>query len=311
MSTTTPPKTVAAPKRGIDTKALVPTNLQEAAARVADTRKAMIAANREVANATWSDKSLSPEERERFTSVCRSLGLNNALGHAEILGGKFYVTHKGLLHLLNADGRMWRIEGTSVAPGEPDHEFWADHEDDKVWRTTITLWHADKPDQVWSYTDFGVASIAKFSGKQMSAPQMAKKRAEHRAIRAVLTIDIPSADEMLEETFVTAAFTSAANASVKVLGEIPLEPKPQALESKPQAAPATAAKPTIERPAVEQVLERATEAEIRIEHVFAQAAKLSGKKVESTRDLATLDDATLTTLANEIAAFGPEPEATR
>lgn len=304
MSTTTPPKTVAATKRGIDTKALVPANLQEAAARVADTRKAMIAANREVANATWSDKSLSPEERERFTSVCRSLGLNNALGHAEILGGKFYVTHKGLLHLLNADGRMWRIEGTSVAPGEPDHEFWADNEDDKVWRTTITLWHADKPDQVWSYTDFGVASIAKFSGKQMSAPQMAKKRAEHRAIRAVLTIDIPSADEMLEETFVTAAFTTAANASANVLGEIPLEPKPQ-------AAPAPTAKATIERPAVEKVLELATEAEIRIEHVFAQAAKLSGKTIASTRDLATLDDATLTTLANEIAAFGPEPEATR
>lgn len=309
MSTTTPPKTVAPTKRGIDTKALVPTNLQEAAARVADTRKAMIAANREVANATWSDKSLSPEERERFTSVCRSMGLDPALGHAEILGGKLYVTHKGLLHKLNEDGRMWRIEGTHVLPGEPDHEFWADHEEDKVWRTTITLWKTDKPEQVWSYTDFGVASPGKFSGKMITAPQMAKKRAEHRAMRAVLTIGIPSADEIFEETFVTAAFTTAANASANVLGEIPLDPTEA--KPKPQAAPAPTAKATIERPAVEKVLDLATEAEIRIEHVFAQAAKLSGKTIASTRDLATLDDATLTTLANEIAAFGPEPEATR
>lgn len=308
MTTTTPPKTVPAAKRGIDTKALAPTNLQDAATRVAETRRAMIAANREVANATWSDKSLSPEERERFTSVCRSLGLNNALGHAEILGGKFYVTHKGLLHLLNADGRMWRIEGAAVAPDAPDHQFWAVDEGDKVWRTTITLWHADKPDQVWSYTDFGVASPAKFATKQMSAPQMAKKRAEHRAIRAVLTIDIPSADEMLEETFVTAAFTEAAPPKVD-LGDIPLDVP--AAKPQPKAEPKPAPKPTVERPAVEACLSAMNAAGMTIEQLYEDASRISGKKIGSTRDLAGLDDATLTTLSNEIAAFGAEPEGTR
>lgn len=48
-----------------------------------------------------------------------------------------------------------------------------------------------------------------------------------------------------------------------------------------------------------------------IEQLYEDASRISGKKIGSTRDLAGLDDQTLTTLGNEIAAFGAEPEGTR
>lgn len=96
------------------------------------------------------------------------------------------------------------------------------------------------------------------------------------------------------------------------LGEIPLEPPSAkaAANPKPQAKPATN-RPTLERPAVEACLAAMNAAGMKIEELFADATRLAGKPIGSTRDLASLDDTMLGTLAQEIAAFGTEPEATR
>lgn len=279
--------------------------LQHAAQQIAEQRKAMIVANRAIANATWTDKALTAEERTRYTDACRALGLNPALGHAEIMGGRIYVTHKGLLHLLNSGGYEWEIHGAAVTEGA-DYEFWCEREGQYVWRATIEARRATEPGRKWLYTDFGVAHPSEFDGPhkaKIRAPQMAKKRAEHRAIRAILEIDIPSVDEMYEETFVPATY--AQDAAPNLLGEIPLEPPPQKKAEAPRPTL------TIDPPHVVRLLMEAEKAGVLVEDLFAAAGRLAGKTISSTRDLAALDEKTIETLAQEITAFGPEPEATR
>lgn len=292
-------------KRGLDVKTLPTSALQDAAQRVADQRKAMIGANRAIANATWTDKALTAEERTRYTDACRALGLNPALGHAEIMGGRIYVTHKGLLHLLNSGGYEWEIHGAAVTEG-PDHEFWCEREGQYVWRATIEARRVTEPGRKWRYTDFGVAHPSEFDGPhkvKIRAPQMAKKRAEHRAIRAILEIDIPSVDEMYAETFVPASY--AHDAQPNLLGEIPLEPVP----TKQVEAPRQTL--TIEKPDIERLLRTAEAAGVNVEDVFSAAGRMVGKTITGTHDLAALDEKTIETLTQEIAAFGPEPEVTR
>lgn len=307
MSTSTPPKTKA-PTLATRAGAAVPAGIQSVADTIANQRKAMTQVNRQVANATWSDKSLTPAEREKYTDLCRSIGLNAALGHAQILGGNFYVTHKGLLHLLNADGRMWRIEGSPVVPGEPDFEFWAEDHDPaqvRIWRTSIKLWRPEQPDQVIEYTDFGVALLSAFGkDKKVTAPQMAKKRAEHRAIRAVLCIDIPSADELYEEQFVQTSATVVAPVTENLLGDIPLEPPPwpPAAETKQEPKP----EPKAEAPLHQQVLQLAQEGDIKLEALFAAASKIAGKQVASTRDLEALPVEALSVLLDQLEGSSGE-----
>ena len=145
--------------------------------------------------------------------------------------------------------------------------------------------------------------------------------ARKTAIRALMTggliplsIHLQGAIELEDDTDAKLEIQNIKRAVVEEvpteegLGEIPIEPPPMR-QSPPAAKPAP--KATLERPAVEAVLQAAQQAEARIEDVFAQASKMTGKAIGSTRDLAGLDDATLGTLRDEIVAFGAEPEATR
>lgn len=89
------------------------------------------------------------------------------------------------------------------------------------------------------------------------------------------------------------------------LGEIPLEPPPLRKPTSPKQTP------TIEKPNIERLLRTAETAGVNVEEVFAAAGRMSGKTITGTRDLAALDEKTIETLTQEIAAFGPEPEVTR
>lgn len=91
-----------------------------------------------------------------------------------------------------------------------------------------------------------------------------------------------------------------------LLGDIPLEPTEA--KPKPQAAPATAAKP---KSLVDQLTDAAQIADVRLEDVYREAHAISGRKVESYRDLEALDEPTLRKLIEHVQAFGAEPEATR
>lgn len=298
MSTSVPPRTKP-PTLVTET----PAGLQAVADVITSQRRSMSAVNRQVANATWSDKSLTPVERERYTDFCRSINLNPALGHAQILGGNFYVTHKGLLHLLNADGRMWRVEGSPVLEDSQDFAFWAEGKKDaRVWRTTIKLWDAARPEQCIEYTDYGVALLSQYQDKKVTAPQMAKKRAEHRAIRAVLCIDIPSADELYEEQFVSGVATVVQ--AENPLGEIPLNPPEREPKGKRQEKPQQPPEQQPEKPLNEQILALAAENEIKLEAVLAEASRIAGKQVGSTRDLEALPAEVLCVLLDELEGRG-------
>lgn len=149
--------------------------------------------------------------------------------------------------------------------------------------------------------------------------------ARKTAIRALMTggliplsIHLQGAIELEDDTDAKLEIQNIKRAVVSEvepeegLGEIQLEPppmRPPAAQPKPETK--VSPKPTLERPPVQACIDAANASGMKIEELYADATRLAGKTIGSTRDLASLDDTMLGTLAQEIAAFGTEPEATR
>lgn len=105
-----------------------------------------------------------------------------------------------------------------------------------------------------------------------------------------------------QETTIEEALAPKRTEPAKVdLGDIPLEPKTQ-------AAPATAAKP---KSLVDQLTDAALAAGVPLDDVYLEAHAITGRTFGGSRDLKSLDEATLRKLIDHVQAFGAEPEATR
>jgi hypothetical protein len=240
-------------------------NLQTAADQITAQRKQMQAINRQVANATWTDKSLSPAERQLFTDMARSLGLNPALGHTVILGGNLYITRAGLMHKLNQAKVGWSIENEYVYTEDKRWEWWAENADDRVCRARVKVWEWGKPDQSKENSEFTGEHK-----KKIKAPQMAKKRAEHRALRGLLEIDIPSVDEIFSEQFIDLGQLGAG----KPLGDFALDPAAE----KPQK--------TLEAPSLaQQVINASRQLEMPFEKLGKMLSEASGRTITSAADM--------------------------
>lgn len=299
---------VAAPKKPVQ----VPANLQAAADAITNQRKAMTQVNRQVANSTWGDKSLSAKDRQMFVDFGRSIGLNAALGHFELMGGRPYITHKGLLHLLNEGEYNWQVVGRMIPEDSPEYAFWCETPGSKVWEATITGQSRKDPNaKLGPYVDFGVAHASEFAKMpKIRAPQMAKKRAEHRAIRAVLAIDIPTVEEMYAEQFVDVPFTVSepqeAQAKLAEAGDFE-ERYPGNAEAAPGTnytkemeelgvAPPASASDTL----AQRIFDATNARGMPFEHVRKHASKVAGRAITDARAFSELPEAMLKTIYEDL-----------
>lgn len=140
--------------------------------------------------------------------------------------------------------------------------------------------------------------------------------ARKTAIRALMTggliplsIHMQGAIELEDDTDAKLEIQNIKRAVVQEverdegLGEIPLEPPPMRTQAPPREDAKLKVAPGIERAAVEACFEAMRTTGMKIEELYADAERISGKRITGTRDLAALDDTTLGTIANEIQAF--------
>jgi hypothetical protein len=125
---------------------------------------------------------VAPEQREIALALADRYELDLLLGHLQLIDGKPYVTHKGLLHVGHRSGVLDGIEDTTpVLEGG-------------FWRCTSTVWRKDMT------RGFAMPGRYPERGKNASyGPEMAMVRAECLALRRAFDVAAPVAEERWAE----------------------------------------------------------------------------------------------------------------
>lgn len=110
--------------------------------------------------------------------TCQQYGLDPVLKHMVLINGDAYVTHRGLLHVAHASGRLDGIE--LVDQGDSDDEWWA----------KVSVFRNDMS-RPFTY----VGRYAKAGSNKKYGPEMAIARAETMALRRAFDVAAPVQEE--------------------------------------------------------------------------------------------------------------------
>lgn len=149
---------------------------------------------------------VAPEQREIALAVADRYQLDLLLGHLQLIDGKPYVTHKGLLHIAHRSGVFDGIEDT-----EP-------RLDGGFWRCTSTV---HRKDMARGFTMPG--RYPERAKNAQYGPEMSMVRAECLALRRAFDVSAPIAEERWAEDAEQAAVEPGPRKSLAELARVRAE----------------------------------------------------------------------------------------
>lgn len=125
---------------------------------------------------------VAPEQREIALNIASRYELDLLLGHLQLIDGKPYITHRGLLHVAHRSGQF---DGITLTEPRLEGGFW---------RCTATVWRKDMA------RGFEVPGRYPEGGKNRAyGPEMSMVRAECLALRRAFDVAAPVAEERWAE----------------------------------------------------------------------------------------------------------------
>lgn len=266
----------------------------------------------------WGAQNCPQGVRTQIARLTMAYQLDPFLKHFEILGGRPYVTHAGLLHY--AMNIKECLRSIKVRPLNKDEResLMDEMKKGEIWR------HASIELEMGKFGLVVFEGMAKAGGPGETNPiangyhgfTMAEKRAVNRTLRLALSIAVPSAEEMGAEQF-DLPMGDVAPQVTKSGKESRIEAKLRKLDPPPPETTATTAEapPAAEepQPAEEPAPEEDPERQAALDRLFDGIASLNQakqmifhRKVLGGRDLAalTLDEAMSAQLVLDSPAYG-------
>lgn len=152
----------------------------------------------------WGASAAPPAVRAQIARLTLAYGLDPFLKHIEILGGRPYITHAGLLHYaLNIEKRMV-VKSVEPLSAEDRERFKDEIKPGEIWRkATIAVYMGEHFGvvEMCGYSKAGGPEESNAVAKGFHKYAIAEKRALNRIVRTAFSIAVPSVEEMGAEQF--------------------------------------------------------------------------------------------------------------